>query len=134
MATTDTVTQEGKPLGAPQTVEDVLYQFATVLNDSTAKKLRNALNRVMISHKDIYSDWDNKLSGGGLIFARLGLIDVGGGSVNPFEYLDTYPCSDCIAVFIVVNGQPSIIKDDKNLFPSDQLITQLRTIIASQED
>jgi len=47
----------------------------------------------------------------------------------PFEALDPYKLNDSeVVVFVITNGEPLILRDDLNLFPSDAFITQLRLL------
>ena len=48
----------------------------------------------------------------------------------PFPYLDAYAIDiNNVAVFLVHQGEAMVLHDDASLFPSDTLITQLRTLL-----
>lgn len=50
-------------------------------------------------------------------------------SICPFPHINAYVDNGKAYVFIVgMNGEPQVLKDDYNLFPSDTLITQLRLL------
>lgn len=51
------------------------------------------------------------------------------GSKLPFEHLSMHVTDTAAFVFLVTKGKPVTIEDDASLFPSDQLITQLRLLI-----
>lgn len=46
----------------------------------------------------------------------------------PFQHLSTAKCGDKVFIFVVQNDQPVVLEDETSMFPSDQLITQLRLI------
>lgn len=45
-----------------------------------------------------------------------------------YQHLTTAYVGDKVYVFVIQNDQPVILEDDATMFPSDQLITQLRLI------
>lgn len=50
------------------------------------------------------------------------------GAGMPFEFFGSHATSETVYVFIVQNGKPVMLEDDPNLFPSDNLITQLNLL------
>lgn len=52
-----------------------------------------------------------------------------GQKVLPFQYIDAYVDEKTAVVFMVIKDKPVTIEDDVGLFPSDNLITQLRLLI-----
>jgi len=46
----------------------------------------------------------------------------------PFEHMSVHVSKEKAVVFIVTKGEPVTITDDKALFPSDALVTQLRML------
>jgi hypothetical protein len=50
------------------------------------------------------------------------------GEVLPFRGLHLYREEDTVFVFFVHNGKPVVLEDGWPLFPSDQLISQLRLL------
>lgn len=52
-----------------------------------------------------------------------------GGYKHDFQFLSAHIGSDKAFVFIVHNEQAVTLEDDRGLFPSDRLITQLRTLM-----
>jgi hypothetical protein len=46
----------------------------------------------------------------------------------PLEFIDFHVAADKVYVFTVSKGGAAIIEDDRNLFPSDSLITALRLL------
>lgn len=49
-------------------------------------------------------------------------------SEGPFEFMECHVGSDEVTIFVMVNGQPVILTDGKELFPSDALITKLNLL------
>lgn len=47
---------------------------------------------------------------------------------SPFDHLDVFQGKKDFIVFIIKDGDPVIIRDSHELFPSDTLITQLKLI------
>lgn len=47
------------------------------------------------------------------------------GDMLPFDGMETLLGDDSVYVMVVVNGKGAMFNDDKTLFPSDTLITQL---------
>ncbi|MGE0677823.1 hypothetical protein [Pseudolabrys sp.] len=45
-----------------------------------------------------------------------------------FDYVGAHKSGDTVNVFVVVGGQPTILQDGWDLFPSDQLVTQIRLL------
>lgn len=52
-----------------------------------------------------------------------------GQKILPFQHIDAYVSEKTAVVFMVINDKPVTIEDDVGLFPSDNLITQLRLLI-----
>lgn len=50
------------------------------------------------------------------------------GARIPCDFITAHEAGDKVFVFVVHNGQPLVIEDDKDLFPSDKLVTQLRLL------
>lgn len=50
------------------------------------------------------------------------------GSMLPFDHITVAKADDKVFIFLVKNGKPALLEDDEALFPSDQLITQLRLL------
>jgi hypothetical protein len=50
------------------------------------------------------------------------------GELFPFDELETALGTDVVYVMVVVNGKGVMLEDERGLFPSDTLITQLRLI------
>lgn len=50
------------------------------------------------------------------------------GSLLPYQFLATHFAGEEVIVFVVQDGQPVTLRDEAPLFPSDQLITQLRLL------
>lgn len=56
-------------------------------------------------------------------------LDVPEGSSLGFQHIDALGLNDeKMVVFLIVDGKPMYIEDDRALFPSDTLITQLRIL------
>lgn len=68
---------------------------------------------------------DSELHRSKLIAMRLRLRE---GDRMPFQDLFTSLAGDKVFVFVVQDNQAVTLEDDANLFPSDQLITQLRLL------
>ncbi len=50
-------------------------------------------------------------------------------AVVPFKFIHAHESTDCYWVIVGIEGRdPVVIKDDKDLFPSDLLVTQLRLL------
>jgi hypothetical protein len=47
----------------------------------------------------------------------------------PMAFMEAHQSGDKVFVFIVHQGNPAIIEDDWNLFPSDAMITKLRLML-----
>lgn len=45
-----------------------------------------------------------------------------------FSYLHAHSEKERVFIFGVINGEPVMLEDDAGLFPSDQLVTQLRLL------
>ena len=48
----------------------------------------------------------------------------------PFQYMETALVGDTVHLFLVVKDEAITIKDEKSMFPSDSLITNLRLLSA----
>ena len=46
----------------------------------------------------------------------------------PFQHISTAVTTDHVLVFVVQKDQYVVLKDDRGLFPSDTLVTQLRLL------
>lgn len=55
-------------------------------------------------------------------------LHIPNGSLKPFEFLNAHQSGDEVHVFVIADGKPVVFTDGIGLFPSDQLITQLRLI------
>lgn len=55
-------------------------------------------------------------------------LHVAEGDISPFDFLECYVGKEEVIVFLVVNGQPVTLSDEKTLFPTDQLITKLNLL------
>ncbi len=60
-----------------------------------------------------------------LLYMRLRIPE---GSKHPYEYLSSHLSGDKVYVFVVQDGQAVTLEDAATMFPSDQLITQLRLL------
>lgn len=60
-----------------------------------------------------------------MIGMRLRLAE---GSLWPWPFLETHATEDKVLIFLVVKDKPVFLEDDKSLFPSDTLVTQLRLL------
>ena len=47
---------------------------------------------------------------------------------HPFQYMSSAYAGDKVFVFVVQDNQAVTLEDDATMFPSDQLITQLRLL------
>lgn len=65
--------------------------------------------------------------GKGMIMSRLRYSE---GDRIPFDFLEVVQMSNRVMVFIAHNDQALQLEDGLDLFPSDQLITQLRLIMS----
>lgn len=50
----------------------------------------------------------------------------------PFDHLAVHKAKEKVILFIVKNGEPITLEDQKELFPSDELVTKLRLL--TQDD
>ena len=48
---------------------------------------------------------------------------------SPFNHIEVYQGAKDFIIFIVKDGDPVVIRDTHELFPSDTLITQLRMMV-----
>jgi len=48
---------------------------------------------------------------------------------KPFEFIATHDTDTVTIVFVVHNGKPLMIEDPLEMFPSDQLVAQLRLLL-----
>lgn len=55
------------------------------------------------------------------------------GSFMPFAFLECYKRDETVFVFVVNSGDPVILEDGWDLFPSDKLITKLRILKETRE-
>ena len=55
-------------------------------------------------------------------------LHVTDGDSLPFDSIHTSLTKEHVFVFVVANDEPVVLKDERGLFPSDTLITQLRLI------
>lgn len=46
----------------------------------------------------------------------------------PFDFLECHIGESEVIVFLVVNGDPVFIRDDRTMFPSDALVTKLNLL------
>ncbi len=65
-----------------------------------------------------------------LLLQRLAFAKGNSGDTHGFQFLHAYVdrAGSKVIVFAVKNGEPITILDDFSLFPSDQLVTQLRLL------
>lgn len=47
----------------------------------------------------------------------------------PFQHFNTALTDSEVIVFLVVKNEPVVLRDERNMYPSDGLITQLRLLI-----
>ena len=59
------------------------------------------------------------------IYMRLRIPE---GGNHPFQYMSSAYAGDKVFVFVVQDNQAVTLEDDATMFPSDQLITQLRLL------
>ena len=45
------------------------------------------------------------------------------------EFISAHKGNELVFIFLVREGQPMILEDDANMFPSDALITKLRLMV-----
>ena len=57
-----------------------------------------------------------------------GRMRIGDGNRMPFQHISMHITPETAYLFIVSDGGPVIIEDSTNMFPSDNLITQLRLL------
>jgi hypothetical protein len=62
---------------------------------------------------------------GGMIASRLRM----NGQTLPFDHLYAAEMDEKVVVFIVQNGQHVTLEDNKDLFPSDNMMAQLRLLM-----
>lgn len=55
-------------------------------------------------------------------------LHIAEGEISPFDFMECYVGENEVIVFLVVNGQPITLSDEKTLFPTDQLITKLNLL------
>ena len=55
-------------------------------------------------------------------------LHIAEGEISPFDFMECYVGKEEVIVFLVVNGQPVTLSDEKTLFPTDQLITKLNLL------
>ena len=55
-------------------------------------------------------------------------LQIAEGEISPFDFMECYVGKEEVIVFLVVNGQPVTLSDEKTLFPTDQLITKLNLL------
>jgi len=55
-------------------------------------------------------------------------LHVSEGAMLPFDFMECYVGENEVIVFLVANGQPITLSDEKTLFPTDQLITKLNLL------
>lgn len=72
----------------------------------------------------------NNVSALGMLAMRMRWGQFGNrdGELPPVEHIDAHGSGDKVFVFIVHKGEAMLIEDDKDLYPSDQLITKLRLL------
>lgn len=114
--------------GAAGTAKDPNYGVYTPTGSQYANTLRQDINQLpsypisATSIKDPieYRDW------------RLQAIHMrmqrGDGTQLPFDGIETLLGDDLVYILIVVNGKGVMLEDDRGLFPSDTLLTQLRLL------
>jgi hypothetical protein len=56
------------------------------------------------------------------------LFDGNAAARLPFDMVKAWPTPTKVFIFVVQGEQATVLEDDKSLFPSDKLITQLRLI------
>ena len=80
---------------------------------------------------DVFNrDYPSVLSSSGrdtMIWSRLHLTN---GDKVPFDEMMTSVVGDKVFVFLVVKGQGLVLEDEKVMFPSDSLITNLRLLMS----
>jgi hypothetical protein len=72
-----------------------------------------------------FPDIDSEIWRSSALFMRLRIPS---NTLRPFQHLSTGFADDKVFVFVVAGGKPVTLEDDAHLFPSDQLITQLRML------
>jgi hypothetical protein len=55
-------------------------------------------------------------------------LHIGEGQMHPYQHLSTALAGDKVFVFIAHNDEAVVFEDERNNFPSDSLIAQLRLI------
>ena len=55
-------------------------------------------------------------------------LHIAEGAMLPFDFMECYVGENEVIVFLVANGQPLTLSDEKTLFPTDQLITKLNLL------
>jgi len=51
------------------------------------------------------------------------------GASTGLEFISAHKGNELVFIFIVREGQPMILEDDTNMFPSDALVTKLRLMV-----
>ena len=100
------------------------------LRRSQYRSLLRAANMAMVGRgKDDNTFGLNKT---GMLLWRLSPEQpMGGGSMLkiPFEFVEAVEGEENVIVFIVHHGKPVVIEDPMHMYPSDQLIQQLRLLL-----
>lgn len=96
----------------------------SVSRDPFAQAMMNTPQFVAVGHRpsDIGHPY---LTAKHMICMRLHVAE---GDISPFDFLECYVGKEEVIVFLVVNGQPVTLSDEKNMFPTDQLITKLNLL------
>jgi hypothetical protein len=73
-------------------------------------------------------EWGGIDSSNGLLRMLAMRLRLGDGQMFPFEFIMPCRTKEKVVIFLIINGEPTHVEDDWNMYPSDTLITKLRLI------